>query len=224
MRILPTIALSAAIASVGCNTTGTDAQNNRHNSADWEQSIKSKLASDPKTAKRKIDVGADASKNQVTLSGTVYSQVERMEAVNDAKEARPGVEVVDKLEVKAGKTPKRAFTAKTANQERERAKANGDKLGNSLEDARIHTKIDSKLIADAKAPSRKINIDVVSGVVTLRGTVASPEAKAKASRVAMHTDGVKKVNNLLRVRAGKSVGCFSPKEADEDRPLESSFY
>ena len=71
MRILPTIALSAAIASVGCTTTtGTNAntsQNTRQNSSDWEQSIKSKLASDPKIAKRKIDVSADAGKNQVTL-------------------------------------------------------------------------------------------------------------------------------------------------------------
>jgi osmotically-inducible protein OsmY len=47
-----------------------------------------------------------------------------------------------------------------------------------------------------------MNIDVVNGVVTLRGIVDSPDAKAEASRIAMDTDGVKKVNNLLRVRAG----------------------
>jgi hyperosmotically inducible periplasmic protein len=206
MRILPTIALSAAIASVGCTTTGTNAntsQNARQNSSDWEQSIKSKLASDPKTARRKIDVSADAGKNQVTLSGTVYSKTERREAINDAKAARPGVEVVDKIEVKPREIPTRAYTGKMANQEHEMAKANGDKPGNSSEDARIHTKIDSKLIADTTVTPRKINIDVVNGVVTLRGTVDSPEAKAKASRMAMHTFGVKKVNNLLRVRAGE---------------------
>lgn len=207
MRILPTIALSAAIASVGCTTTGTNAntsQNTRQNSSDWEQSIKSKLASDPKIAKRKIDVSADAGKNQVTLSGTVYSKAERMEAINDAKAARPGVEVVDNIELKPREIPKRAYTGKMANHEHERSKANGDKLGNSLEDARIHTKIDSKLIADTKVTPRRIKIDVVNGVVTLRGTVDSPEAKAKASSMAMRTVGVKKVNNLLRVRAGQS--------------------
>jgi osmotically-inducible protein OsmY len=139
----------------------------------------------------------------VTLSGTVYSKAQRMEAVNDAKEARPGVEVVDKIEVKPREIPKRTYTGKIANQGHERAKANGDKLGNSLEDARIHTKIDSKLIADSKVTPRKINIEVVNGVVTLRGTVDSPEAKVKASRMAMHTVGVKKVNNLLKVRAGQ---------------------
>ena len=207
MRILPTIALSAAIASVGCTTTGTNAntsQNTRQNSSDWEQSIKSKLASDPKIAKRKIDVSADAGKNQVTLSGTVYSKAERMEAINDAKAARPGVEVVDNIELKPREIPKRAYTGKMANHEHERSKANGDKLGSSLEDARIHTKIDSKLIADTKVTPRRIKIDVVNGVVTLRGTVDSPEAKAKASSMAMRTVGVKKVNNLLRVRAGQS--------------------
>ena len=207
MRILPTIALSAAIASVGCTTTGTNAntsQNTRQNSSDWEQSIKSKLASDPKIAKRKIDVSADPGKNQVTLSGTVYSKAERMEAINDAKAARPGVEVVDNIELKPREIPKRAYTGKMANHEHERSKANGDKLGSSLEDARIHTKIDSKLIADTKVTPRRIKIDVVNGVVTLRGTVDSPEAKAKASSMAMRTVGVKKVNNLLRVRAGQS--------------------
>ena len=207
MRILPTIALSAAIASVGCTTTGTNAntsQNTRQNSSDWEQSIKSKLASDPKIAKRKIDVSADPGKNQVTLSGTVYSKAERMEAINDAKAARPGVEVVDNIKLKPREIPKRAYTGKMANHEHERSKANGDKLGSSLEDARIHTKIDSKLIADTKVTPRRIKIDVVNGVVTLRGTVDSPEAKAKASSMAMRTVGVKKVNNLLTVRARQS--------------------
>jgi osmotically-inducible protein OsmY len=123
MRIPPTIALSAAIASVGCTNTGANAntaQNTRQNirqnirqiNSDWEQSIKSKLASDPKTANRKIDVSADANKNQVTLSGTVYSYTERMEAVNDAEEAGPGVEVVDRIDVKPGEIPKRAYTGK----------------------------------------------------------------------------------------------------------------
>jgi len=207
MRILPAIALSAAIASVGCTTTGTNAntsQNTRQNSSDWEQSIKSKLASDPKIAKRKIDVSADPGKNQVTLSGTVYSKAERMEAINDAKAARPGVKVVDSIKLKPREIPKRAYTGKMANHEHERSKANGDKLGSSLEDARIHTKIDSKLIADTKVTPRRIKIDVANGVVTLRGTVDSPEAKAKASSMAMRTVGVKKVNNLLTVRARQS--------------------
>ena len=218
MRILPTIALSAAIASVGCTTTGTNAntsQNTGQNSLEWEQSIKSKLASDPKIAKRKIDVSADAGKNQVTLSGTVYSKAERMEAISDAKVARPGVEVVDNIELKPREISKSACTGKIANREHERAKANADGLGNSL-DARIHTKIDSKLIADTKVTPRRIKIDVVNGVVTLRGTVDSSEAKAKASTMAMRTVGVKKVNNLLTVRAGQTRISEDLEDSQED--------
>jgi len=89
-----------------------------------------------------------------------------------------------------------------AQQTRDRAKAAGDNLGASIDDAWIHAKIAAKLLADSGTPSRNMNIDVVNGVVTLRGIVSSPDAKAEASRVAMDTDGVKKVNNLLRVRAG----------------------
>ena len=205
MRILATLAASAAIVLVGCSTTNPNAattQNTGQSNSDVEQSIKSKLTSNPKTADTKIDVSADTDKNQVTLSGTVYSEAARTEAVNVAKNARPGVEVVDKIDVKPGEIPKSAYTEDMARETREHAKADGDTLGNSLDDAWIHTKISSKLIVDANTPARKINIDVVNGVVTLRGTVGTPEAKAEASRVATNTDGVKKVNNLLRVRAG----------------------
>ncbi|HEY7336917.1 MAG TPA: BON domain-containing protein [Bryobacteraceae bacterium] len=205
MRILTTIAVSAAMALVGCSSTNTNAntsQNTGQSNSDLEQSIKNKLAADPKTADTKLDVSANSDKNQITLSGTVYSEEARTQAVNDAKDAKPGADVVDKIDVKPGEIPKSAYTEDMARQTRDAAKATGDRLGTSLDDAWIHTKIASKLIADTNTPSRKINIDVVNGMVTLRGTVDSPEAKAEASHVAMDTDGVKKVNNQLRVRAG----------------------
>jgi osmotically-inducible protein OsmY len=205
MRILATLAVSAAIVLVGCAKTNTNAAtspNAGQGNSEVEQSIKGKLASDPKMADTKIDVSADPDKNQVTLSGTVYSESARTEAANVAKDARPGIEVVDKMDVKSGEIPKSAYTEDMARETREHAKVDGDKLGNSLDDAWIHTKISSKLIVDANTPARKINIDVLNGVVTLRGTIGTPEAKAEASRVATDTDGVKKVNNLLRVRAG----------------------
>jgi osmotically-inducible protein OsmY len=54
-----------------------------------EQSIKSKLASDPKMADTKIDVSADTDKNQVTLSGTVYSEAARTEALISPRTPNP---------------------------------------------------------------------------------------------------------------------------------------
>jgi hypothetical protein len=94
-------------------------------------------------------------------------------------------------------TPK--YSEEQAREERARAKENKETVGQSLDDAWIHTKIVAKLIGNSQTPERKINVDVVNGEVTLRGTVDTNEAKAEAERVAKETDGVKKVTSQLKV-------------------------
>ena len=96
-------------------------------------------------------------------------------------------------------TPTPKYTEEQAREERERAKANKETIGQSLDDAWIHTKIVAKLIGDTQTPERKINVDVVEGAVTLRGQVDTAEAKQEAERIAHDTDGVKRVINQLRV-------------------------
>ena len=103
-------------------------------------------------------------------------------------------------------TPTPKYSEEQARAERERAKANKETIGQSLEDAWIHTKIVAKLITDPDTPERKINVDVVDGAVTLRGTVDTAEAKTQAESMAKETDGVKKVTNQLKVApAAKSA-------------------
>lgn len=68
-----------------------------------------------------------------------------------------------------------------------------------MDDAWIHTKIVSKLIANPDTPERKINVDVMNNAVVLRGTVTTNEEKMEAERVAKETEGVKSVKNLLKV-------------------------
>jgi osmotically-inducible protein OsmY len=94
-------------------------------------------------------------------------------------------------------TPK--YSEEQAREERARAKENKETVGDSLEDAWIHTKIVAQLIGDSQTPERKINVDVVNNEVTLRGTVDTAEAKAAAERIAKETSGVKKVTNQLKV-------------------------
>ena len=96
-------------------------------------------------------------------------------------------------------TPTPQYSEEQAREEREKAKANKETIGQSLEDAWIHTKIVTKLIGDSDTPERKINVDVVDGAVTLRGTVDTAEGKSEAERIAKETDGVKKVTNQLKV-------------------------
>jgi Flp pilus assembly secretin CpaC len=97
-------------------------------------------------------------------------------------------------------TPK--YSEEQARDERARAKQNQETVGDTLEDAWIHTKVVAKLIGDSQTPERKINVDVVNNEVTLRGTVDTPEAKTEAERIAKETDGVKKVVNQLKVTPG----------------------
>ena len=96
-------------------------------------------------------------------------------------------------------TPK--YTEEQAREERARAKENKETIGDTLDDAWIHTKIVAKLIANSKTPERKINVDVVKNAVTLRGTVDSAEEKDEAERIAKETEGVQRVTNQLKVVA-----------------------
>src|SRR2546427_6900838 len=102
-------------------------------------------------------------------------------------------------------TPTPRYSEEQARAERERAKANKETIGQSLEDAWIHTKVVAKLISDTQTPERKINVDVVEGEVTLRGQVDTAEAKTEAERLAKETDGVKKVMNQLKVVPAKAA-------------------
>jgi osmotically-inducible protein OsmY len=111
-------------------------------------------------------------------------------------------------------TPTPKYTEEQAREEREKAKASKETIGQSLEDAWIHTKLVAKLIGDSKTPERKINVDVVDGAVTLRGEVETAEAKAEAERVAKETDGVKKVTNQLKVVPTKAANTNANKAAN----------
>ena len=107
-------------------------------------------------------------------------------------------------------TPTPRYTEEQAREERERAKSNKETVGQSLDDAWIHTKIVAKLIGDTQTPEGKINVDVVDGAVTLRGEIDTAEAKAEAERVAKETDGVKKVTNQLKVVPAKAANSNKP--------------
>jgi osmotically-inducible protein OsmY len=179
----------------GSSTTMTDSQ--------LENNVRSKLNTDAQLKGANLGVSANASKNDVTLSGTVDSQNLRTRAVELAKSANAGLIVNDKIEVKPKEMTRAEYTEDQARTERAKAKNDKETIGDSLDDAWIHTKIVAKLIGNTTTPERKINVDVVNNVVTLRGTVDTPEQRAEAERVAKNTDGVKNVVNQLKL-AGKA--------------------
>lgn len=199
--ILAAFMLAALTFGMACDSaTETSTSQPKMSNSDLQTAIKTKLDSDAQLKAADIDVDADVDKNAATLSGTVESQALRTRAVEYARAAHAGLIVTDKIDVKPRELTRADYTDENATEERGRAAQYGDKLGSSLDDAWIHTKIVAKLIGNADTPERKINIDVVDNVVTLRGTVDTNEQKMEAERVAKDTEGVKNVKNMLKVK------------------------
>src|SRR5579872_2295246 len=165
MRILLSIASIVGLLLYGCSTNGTNSA--ASSNSEMEQSIKAQFSADPQL--QGIGVDARADKNEVTLSGTVPTEDLRTKAVDLAKNGRPNLVVTDKIDVQPNQVARSEYTEEMERAAREKAKEFGDKIGNSLDDAWIHTKIKAKLIDNPDTPSRKINIDVVDQVVILHG-------------------------------------------------------
>ena len=204
MRFLLVLTSAAILGLTGCSGVGTTMTD-----SELEAAIKNRIDANAELRDANLEVDADARTREATLSGTVSTQPLREKAVDLARTAQPGLTVKDHIKVdpaaRAATTSSTAddigsFTEEMAREGRDRAKSAGEKVGESIEDAWIHTKITGKLMADADTPARRINVDVVNNAVTLRGEVATTIAKAEAERVARETDGVKKVTNLLKVR------------------------
>jgi hyperosmotically inducible periplasmic protein len=199
------LAIVLSIGFIGCEGRNEDAGKNESKGAmsnsDLEKRITDILASDDQLRAANLSVAVNADRKEATLSGTVESEELHTKAVELAKAAQPGLTVNDVIEVKPPQIARQNYTEDLAKKEWEKAKQAGDNVGKRVEDAWLHGKILAKLIGDEKTPARKINIDVIDGVVTLRGTVETADEKAEAQRLTQETEGVKKVDNQLRVSA-----------------------
>jgi osmotically-inducible protein OsmY len=67
------------------------------------------------------------------------------------------------------------------------------------EDGSITARIKAKLIGDKYVDAFEINVDTYDGVVTLRGDVNNTIARDQAAKLAGEVNGVKSVDNQIRV-------------------------
>jgi hyperosmotically inducible periplasmic protein len=167
--------------------------------SELEEKIKARFKTDAQLNAADLSVDANVDRNEITLSGTVGSESLRTKAIELAKSAHAGLIVTTKIDVKPGEISRTAYTKERAREERGIAKGRGETIGDSLDDAWIHTKIVAQLIGNSATPERKINVDVTNNVVTLRGTVETAEQKTEAEQIAKNTESVKSVNNQLKV-------------------------
>ena len=94
---------------------------------------------------------------------------------------------------------------KTREEYTRQAKSAGSTIGSGIEDAWIHSKVKGALALENDLRDSTVNVDVDNNVVTLRGTVANANQKARAASVANSIDGVKSVKNNLTVGGGGST-------------------
>jgi osmotically-inducible protein OsmY len=90
--------------------------------------------------------------------------------------------------------------ARTGQVVRRKAREVGQAIADNTADARTTASIKGKLLANRDLSATSISVNTTSGVVTLAGSVSSPEDIGKAVLLAMETDGVREVISSLQVK------------------------
>ena len=148
----------------------------------------------------------------VSLSGYVESPEARLEAVQIARNTDGVRSVEDRLliGVAPGKETFEAGTG-TASSAAPDAVATGggtneydasiaaNAANASVNDERVTSMVQARFFLDPVLKVRSIDVQTRSGVVTLRGGVASEEERAQALVIARNTNGVGRVEDLLTV-------------------------
>jgi hyperosmotically inducible periplasmic protein len=70
-----------------------------------------------------------------------------------------------------------------------------------VDDAAITTKVKSAVFAEPGLKTLQINVDTKDAVVTLSGTVDTPDLKQRAMEIAQHVDGVRSVVDNLAIKS-----------------------
>ena len=86
---------------------------------------------------------------------------------------------------------------------REKFTKAGEVISDATADARTTAAIKGKLLKEPGLGSLSISVDTTDGLVTLSGTARSHEEVAKAVKLALETEGVRKVVSTLQVKPAK---------------------
>jgi osmotically-inducible protein OsmY len=79
--------------------------------------------------------------------------------------------------------------------------ATQESTGEFVDDSVVTTKVKTALIRDDKVDAADIQVKTFKGVVQLSGFANSSEQEARAVQVARTVEGVKKVENDIRLKA-----------------------
>jgi len=158
--------------------------------------------------RNKVAVMVMISSSTLALAGCGETANYSMNA-NANRAANANVSVAN-TNTNATPTPRRGLTREQYESDKDRytreAKEAGRKIGSGINDGWLWGKTRFELAAADDLRDSTINVDVDNDVVTLTGTVASAEQKARAEAITKSVEGVKSVKNMLKVTApGKAT-------------------
>ena len=173
--------------------------------------VQSKYFLDDDVRGRNIDVTTN--EGVVVLRGHVRNDREKRQAVALARNTDGVRDVRDELTIQPaaegdGRTPADARSRQQSDADRrdartaagaDRDRADGRSAGSQVDDGWVTTKVQSQLYLERDVRGRNINVETRDGVVTLRGETDSDAARQLAERIARETEGVRRVDNQIKV-------------------------
>lgn len=142
--------------------------------------VSNRIKIDPKIDQSRIDAAGEKTKTGVTKAVDA--------TVDAAKKTKTAVQKgVGKTEEGVGKAADKTSDAV-------------GKVGDKAGDTSVTTRVKAGFSGEKLLQDTAIDVDTTDHVVTLRGTVASAAAKARAEEIARSTNGVTRVVNQLVVR------------------------
>lgn len=145
-----------------------------------------------------FSIDVDVENGVAILTGNVESEIDR-DLAEQLALGTEGVKKVDnRLKVDPQTQPKK-----------------GSSLSQRFDDATLTAMVKSKLLWNSNTEGLDINVDTQNGVVTLKGSARTAEAKELAGHLAQNTEGVERVNNHLSISESDSTAAQAQQAADE---------
>lgn len=147
-----------------------------------------------------FSIDVDVENGVAVLTGNVESDIDR-DLAEQLALGTEGVKKVDnRLKVDPQTQPKE-----------------GSDLSQRFDDATLTAMVKSKLLWNSNTEGLDINVDTQGGVVTLKGSARTAEAKELAGHLAQNTEGVERVNNHLSVSEADSTAAQAQQAAEETK-------
>jgi osmotically-inducible protein OsmY len=175
------------------SANGSPATAHRASTTSAEERIEHRVKHDK--ALRKYHIGVSVKDQVATLTGTVATEAQRRRAGELANVS--GIRHVDN-DIVVNHSEVTGTTGR-AESTGSKTKEEISKTGEVMTDAWVTTRVKSHFFGEHLLKNSDINVDTDDHVVTLRGTVPTEAARARAVELAERTEGVHRVVDHLTI-------------------------